>query len=162
MSSTARGAVIETDIQARLDYLTWCRFHTLIIAALGITWVLDGLEVTLAGAVSGALQASPARHLSEAQIGAAASIYLARALLGAFFFGWLTDLLGRKKLFWITLGVYLVATAACALAPNFFWFALFRFFTGAGIGSEYTAINSAIQEFIPARYRGSTDLIVAG
>jgi MFS family permease len=156
------SSVIETDIPARLDRLPWCRFHTLVIASLGITWILDGLEVTLAGAVSGALQASPALRLSDAQIGAAASIYLAGAVLGAFFFGWLTDLLGRKKLFWITLGLYLAATGACALSPNFLWFAFFRFLTGAGIGGEYTAINSAIQELIPARYRGRTDLIVNG
>lgn len=154
--------IIETDIPARLDRLPWCRFHTLVIAALGVTWILDGLEVTLAGAVAGALQASPRLQMSELQIGAAASAYLVGAVLGAFLFGWMTDLLGRKKLFWITLTVYLSATAACALSPNFYWFAFFRFLTGAGIGGEYTAINSAIQELIPARYRGRIDLLVNG
>src|SRR3954467_14057851 len=137
---------VETDIPARLDRLPWCRFHTLVIVALGVTWILDGLEVTLAGAVSGALKASPRLHLSDAQIGFSASAYLAGAVLGAFVFGWLTDRLGRKRLFNVTLGVYLVATALSALSPNFWTFALCRAITGAGIGGEYTAINSAIQE----------------
>ncbi len=130
--------------------------------ALGITWVLDGLEVTLAGAVSGALMASPRLQLSEAQVGAAASAYLAGAVLGAFVFGWLTDRFGRKRLFSVTLGLYLAATAASALAPNYWVFAIFRFLTGAGIGGEYTAINSAIQELVPPRYRGRTDLAING
>jgi len=132
------------------------------VAALGITWVLDGLEVTLAGAVSGALKTSPALALSDAQVGASASAYLAGAVLGAFFFGWLTDRLGRKRLFFVTLGVYIAATAATALAQDFTAFALFRFLTGAGIGGEYTAINSALQELIPVRYRGRTDLAING
>ena len=132
------------------------------MAALGITWVLDGLEVTLAGAVSGALKTSPALALSDAQVGASASAYLAGAVLGAFFFGWLTDRLGRKRLFFVTLGVYIAATAATALAQDFTAFALFRFLTGAGIGGEYTAINSALQELIPVRYRGRTDLAING
>ena len=155
-------ALIETDIPARLDRLYWSRFHTLVVAALGITWVLDGLEVTLAGAVAGALMESPSLRLTEAQIGASASAYLAGAVLGAFFFGWLTDRLGRKRLFSITLGLYLAATLASALAPDFAAFMVFRFLTGAGIGGEYTAINSAIQELVPARYRGRTDLAING
>ena len=154
--------IIETDVPARLDRLGWSRFHTLVLVALGITWVLDGLEVTLAGALSGALQASPTLHLQSADIGFAASCYVAGAVLGAIFFGWLTDRLGRKKLFFVTLGVYLAATALTALSWNVWTFMLFRFLTGAGIGGEYTAINSAIQELIPARYRGRTDLIVNG
>ncbi|HEY2397212.1 MAG TPA: MFS transporter [Rudaea sp.] len=156
------GAVVETDLPARLDRLPWGHFHTLAVVALGITWVLDGLEVTLAGALSGALQASPRLHLTASQIGLAASCYLAGAVAGAMFFGWLTDRLGRKRLFTVTLAVYLVATALTALSPTFGWYAVFRFFTGAGIGGEYTAINSAIQELVPARYRGRTDLIVNG
>jgi MFS family permease len=162
MIDAAIVSVVETDVPARLDRLPWCRFHTLVLLALGITWVLDGLEVTLAGALSGALQSSPRLHLSAEQIGISASVYLAGAVGGAFFFGWLTDRLGRKRLFSITLGVYLVATAATAFSVDFTTFALFRFFTGAGIGGEYTAINSAIQELIPARYRGRTDLVVNG
>ena len=155
-------ATFETDIPARLDRLAWCRFHTLVLASLGITWVLDGLEVTLVGALAGALQASPTLHLTAAEIGASASAYIAGAVLGALFFGWLTDRLGRKRLFTVTLGVYLAATALSAFSMDFVTFALFRFVTGAGIGGEYTAINSAIQELIPARYRGRTDLIVNG
>ena len=155
-------AVFETDIPARLDRLRWGRFHTLVVVALGITWILDGLEVTLAGAVSGALKESPQLQFSNADIGFASSAYLGGAVLGALLFGWLTDRLGRKRLFFITLAVYLVATAATALSWNLWSFALFRFLTGAGIGGEYTAINSTIQELVPARYRGWTDLVING
>jgi MFS family permease len=154
--------IIETDVPARLDRLSWGRFHWLVVAALGITWVLDGLEVTLAGAVSGALKESPALQFTDEEVGASASAYLAGAVIGALFFGWLTDLLGRRKLFFITLGLYLAATAATAFAQDFWIFALFRFLTGCGIGGEYVAINSAIQELIPARYRGRTDLAING
>jgi MFS family permease len=156
------AAIVETDIPARLERLPWGRFHSLVVVALGITWVLDGLEVTLAGAISPALKESPQLHFSNADIGLASSAYLAGAVLGALGFGWLTDRLGRKRLFFITLSVYLVATAATALSWSLASFALFRFFTGAGIGGEYTAINSTIQELVPARYRGWTDLVING
>ena len=155
-------AIVETDTPARLDRLPWGRFHTLVVVALGVTWILDGLEVTLAGALSGALKESPALRFSNADIGLAGSAYLAGAVLGALFFGWLTDRLGRKKLFFITVVVYLTATAATALSWNIWTFALFRFLTGAGIGGEYAAINSTIQELIPARVRGWTDLVING
>ncbi|HVY42511.1 MAG TPA: MFS transporter [Hyphomicrobiaceae bacterium] len=158
----ASGPVIETDIPARLDRLPWGRFHTLVVAALGITWILDGLEVTLAGAVAGALKQSPTLQFSNTDVGLAGSAYLAGAVGGAIFFGWLTDRLGRKKLFFITLAVYLTATAATALSWNLWSFVLFRFLTGAGIGGEYTAINSTIQELVPARVRGWTDLVING
>jgi len=161
-ASSRSGAIVETDIPARLDALPFGRFHVLVIVALGITWILDGLEVTLAGALSGELKNRAALGLSDGQIGLAGSCYLAGAVLGAFFFGWLTDRLGRKKLFTVTLVVYLLATAATALSWNFWSFALFRFITGAGIGGEYTAINSTIQELIPARLRGWTDLAING
>jgi MFS family permease len=154
--------IIETDVPARLDALPFGRFHLLVIVALGITWVLDGLEVTLAGSLSGELKQSTALDLSNAQVGLAGSGYLAGAVIGAFFFGWLTDRLGRKKLFTITLTVYLAATAATALSWSTWSFVLFRFLTGAGIGGEYTAINSTIQELIPARLRGWTDLLING
>ncbi len=159
---TQSGAVIETDIPARLDALPVGRFHLLVIVALGITWILDGLEVTLAGALSGELTQSSALGLSNSQIGLAGSCYLCGAVLGAFFFGWLTDRLGRKKLFFITLAVYLTATAATGLSWDALSFVVFRFLTGAGIGGEYTAINSTIQELIPARLRGWTDLLING
>jgi MFS family permease len=158
-TETAR---IVTDVPARLERLPWSRFHKLVIAALGITWVLDGLEVTLAGSVSGALRASPALQFGDAEIGIAGSAYLSGAVLGALFFGWLTDKMGRRKLFFITLVLYLSATACAGLAWDGFSFFLFRFLTGAGIGGEYAAINSTIQELVPARYRGFTDLVVNG
>src|SRR5262245_9396017 len=160
--SHASAGIVATDIPARLDRLPWGRFHTLVVVALGITWILDGLEVTLAGAVSPALKESPQLAFSNADVGLASSAYLAGAVLGALFFGWLTDRLGRKRLFFITLAVYLVATAATALSWNLWSFVLFRFVTGAGIGGEYTAINSTIQELVPARYRGWTDLVING
>jgi MFS family permease len=161
-AAEAGAGIISTDIPARLDRLRWGRFHTLVVVALGITWILDGLEVTLAGAVSPALKESPQLRFSNADVGLVSSGYLAGAVMGALFFGWLTDRLGRKRLFFITLVVYLVATAATALSWNIWSFALFRFLTGAGIGGEYTAINSAIQELVPARYRGWTDLVING
>ena len=161
-SAHAGAGIIATDIPARLDRLRWGRFHTLVVVALGITWILDGLEVTLAGAIAPALKESPRLHFSNAEVGLVSSAYLAGAVVGALFFGWLTDRLGRKRLFFITLALYLVATAATALSWNLWSFALFRFLTGAGIGGEYTAINSAIQELIPARYRGWTDLVING
>src|SRR5712675_1689236 len=154
--------VIETSIPSRLDSLRWSGFHTRVVLALGITWILDGLEVTLAGALSGALKESPTLHFSNLDIGFANSLYLAGAVLGALGFGWLTDRIGRKKLFFITLAVYLTATAATALSWSVASYALFRFLTGAGIGGEYTAINSTIQELVPARYRGWADLVING
>jgi MFS family permease len=157
----ARQAV-RTDVPARLDRLPWSSFHRLVVAALGITWILDGLEVTLAGSIAAALQESPRLHLSAQEVGLTGTAYLTGAVLGALFFGHLTDRLGRKRLFNVTLGVYLLATALTALSWNFPSFAVFRFFTGAGIGGEYTAINSAIQELIPARLRGRTDLAING
>ena len=129
---------------------------------LGVTWILDGLEVTLAGALAGALKQSPVLHFSNTDVGFVSSAYLAGAVSGALLFGWLTDRWGRKKLFFVTLAVYLAASAATALSWDLPSFALFRFLTGAGIGGEYAAINSTIQEFIPARYRGRTDLAING
>jgi MFS family permease len=158
----ASAAPVHTDVPARLDRLPWSRFHRLVVVALGITWILDGLEVTLAGSVAAALQTSPRLQLTAEQVGLTGSAYLAGAVLGALFFGHLTDRLGRKKLFNVTLGVYLVATAATAFSWDFTSFMLFRFLTGAGIGGEYAAINSAIQELIPARLRGRIDLAING
>jgi len=154
--------IVETSIPARLDNLRWSGFHTRVVLALGITWILDGLEVTLAGALSGALKESPALQFSNFDIGLANSAYLAGAVLGALGFGWLTDRIGRRKLFFVTLALYLISTAATALSWNVQTYALFRFLTGAGIGGEYTAINSTIQELVPARYRGWTDLVING
>jgi MFS family permease len=162
LQQQGKACVVETDIPQRLDRLPWTRFHWLVVVALGITWVLDGLEVTLTGSVAGALQSREGLSLTDVQIGEAASFYLAGAVLGALGFGYLTDLMGRKKLFFVTLGLYLAATAATAFSTGAFTFMLFRFLTGAGIGGEYAAINSAIQELIPARFRGRTDLAING
>lgn len=156
------SSVVATNIPARLDALLWSPFHTRVIAALGITWILDGLEVTLAGSLAGALKQPETLHFSNLDIGLASSAYLAGAVLGALGFGWLTDRIGRRRLFFITLALYLLATAATALSWNITSYATFRFLTGAGIGGEYTAINSTIQELVPARYRGWTDLVVNG
>jgi MFS family permease len=157
-----QSGIIQTNIPQRLDRLPWSRFHWLVVVALGITWILDGLEVTLTGSVAGVLQSRDGLGLSDDQVGQAASIYLAGAVLGALGFGYLTDRLGRKKLFFVTLGLYLAATAATAFSWNAVSFMAFRFLTGAGIGGEYAAINSAIQELIPARFRGRTDLAING
>ncbi|POG11566.1 MFS transporter [Pseudomonas putida] len=161
-SASEHERLYSTDIPARLDRLPWTRFHTLLVLALGITWLLDGLEVTLAGSVAGALKDSPALHLSNTEIGLAGATYIAGAVLGALCFGWLTDRLGRRRLFFITLFLYIGATAATAFSWSLWSFLLFRFLTGAGIGGEYTAINSTIQEFTPARYRGWVDLTING
>jgi MFS family permease len=154
--------VFTTDVPARLDRLPWSHFHTLVVAALGITWILDGLEVTLVGSLSPAIAARDALNLTAQQVGLSGSAYILGAVLGALVFGRLTDSLGRRKLFTITVGVYLLATIATGLSWNFTAFLAFRFLTGAGIGGEYGAVNSAIQELIPARRRGHTDLAVNG
>jgi MFS family permease len=156
------GEVFATDVPARLDRLPWSRFHWLVVAALGVTWILDGLEVTLVGSLSPAIQRPEALGLTAGQIGMTASAYILGAVLGSLVFGRLTDTLGRRKLFTITVAVYLVATIATGFSWNFASFLLFRFITGAGIGGEYGAVNSAIQELIPARRRGYTDLAVNG
>ncbi len=157
-----RPAAFTTQIPARLDRLPWSRFHWLVVAALGITWILDGLEVTLVGALSPAIAGPDGLQLSATQIGLSGSAYILGAVLGAVVFGRLTDHFGRRKLFTWTIGVYLLATLATGFAWDFWSFLLFRFITGAGIGGEYGAINSAIQELIPARRRGYTDLAING
>ena len=154
--------IFETDVPQRMDRLPWSRFHWLVVIALGITWILDGLEVTLVGSLAGAISASPRLQLTATDVGLTASAYLAGAVVGALVFGWLTDRLGRKKLFTVTVLIYLVATIASGFAWDFWSFALFRFITGAGIGGEYAAVNATIQELIPARKRGFTDLVING
>ena len=154
--------VVETDVPARLDRLPWASWHWLVVVALGAVWILDGLEVTIVGSIAAQLQSSQTLGLSPSQLGLAGSIYVAGAVVGALFFGYLTDRFGRKKLFLITLGLYLVATISTAFSQNFAEFAIARFFTGAGIGGEYSAINSAIDELIPARVRGWVDLAING
>ncbi|OLD64062.1 MAG: MFS transporter [Chloroflexi bacterium] len=153
---------VRTDIPARLDRLPWSRWHWLVVISLGITWILDGLEVTIIGSIAAVLTDSRTLHLSDVQVSGAGTAYLIGAVLGALFFARMTDKFGRKKLFMITLLVYLLATVATAFSPNFIWFAACRFLTGTGIGGEYAAINSAIDELIPARVRGHVDLAING
>ena len=156
------GDWIESHVPARLDRLPWSRWHWLIVTALGATWILDGLEVTLAGSLGGILTRPETLSLTDAQVGASATFYLAGAVLGALLFGYGTDRLGRKKLFFVTVAVYLAATALTAFSWNFASYAFFRALTGAGIGGEYAAINSAIDELIPARFRGRVALMING
>jgi MFS family permease len=156
------GECIESYVPARLDRMPWSRWHWLIVGALGATWILDGLEVTLAGSLAGILTHRETLGLTDAQVGASATFYLAGAVLGALFFGYGTDRLGRKKLFFITVAVYLAATALTAFSWSFASYAFFRALTGAGIGGEYAAINSAIDELIPARFRGRVALFING
>jgi MFS family permease len=158
----ANSETIESYVPARLDRLPWSSWHWLIVVSLGATWILDGLEVTLAGALGGVLTSHETLGLTDTQVGASATCYLAGAVLGALLFGYGTDRFGRKKLFFITVAVYLIGTALSAFSWNFWSYALFRALTGAGIGGEYAAINSAIDELIPARVRGRVDLIING
>ncbi len=156
------GDVFTTDVPARLDRLPWSRFHWLVVTTLGITWILDGLEVTLIGALGSAITESPVLRIDSARFGLTASAYLGGAVVGALFFGWLTDRLGRKKLFTLTVLLYSLSTIASGFSWDFPTLMLFRFLTGAGIGGEYAAVNATIQELIPARKRGFTDLCING
>jgi MFS family permease len=162
-AASAETGRIETNIPARLDRLPWAKFHWMVVIGLGTVWILDGLEVTIVGSIAPRLTESGSGiAITTAQIGTAAAVYVAGACTGALFFGQLTDRFGRKKLFLITLGVYILATLATAASWTAWFFFLCRFFTGAGIGGEYAAINSAIDELIPARVRGRVDLIING
>src|SRR3954470_5256820 len=162
MSDVELGTV-ETRVPARLDRLPWSRFHWLVVIGLGTVWILDGLEVTIVGSIAARLtSADSGLGLTDSQVLTAGSIYVAGACVGALFFGQLTDRFGRKKLFLVTLVLYLVATIATAFAGSAIYFYVARFFTGAGIGGEYAAINSAIDELIPARLRGRVDLVING
>lgn len=158
----ASGETIESYVPARLDRMPWSSWHWLIVVSLGATWILDGLEVTLAGALGGVLTRPETLGLTATQVGASATCYLAGAVFGAVLFGYGTDRFGRKKLFFVTVAVYLIGTALSAFSWNFWSYTLFRAVTGAGIGGEYAAINSAIDELIPARVRGRVDLTING
>jgi MFS family permease len=163
MASGVETGQITTDIPARLDRLPWSRWHWMIVVGLGTVWILDGLEVTIVGSMSDALRPhSTGIGLSSWGVGFAGAIYVAGACLGALFFGQLTDRFGRKKLFMTTLGVYLLGTVLTAFSMNPMWYFACRFLTGTGIGGEYAAINSAIDELIPAKYRGRVDVAING
>src|SRR3954454_2954671 len=153
---------IRTRIPSRMDRLPWCSWHWLVVLGLGTVWILDGLEVTIVGAIGARLTEKDALGITEGQLGLAGTIYVLGAASGGLFWGYLTDRFGRKKLFLITLVVYLLATVAPAFASSFLFFAICRFFTGFGIGGEYAAINSAIDELITARGRGWVDLSING
>ena len=158
----AIGETIESYVPARLDRMPWSRWHWLIVVSLGATWILDGLEVTLAGSLGGILTRRETLGLTDAEVGASATCYLAGAVIGALLFGYGTDRFGRKELFFVTVAVYLTGTALSGLSWNFVSYVFFRALTGAGIGGEYAAINSAIDELIPARVRGRVDLMING
>ncbi|MER7677684.1 MFS transporter [Streptomyces sp. NPDC096934] len=160
----ASTGTVTTNVPSRLDRLPWSRWHWMIVIGLGTVWILDGLEVTTVGNIASRLsEDGSGLSISSAQVtGVAAALYVAGACAGALFFGWLTDRYGRKKLFMVTLVVYLGATAMTALSFDAWWFFTFRFLTGFGIGGEYAAINSAIDELIPAKFRGRVDLIING
>src|SRR3954469_4850376 len=154
---------IETDIPARMDRLPWSRWHWMVIIGLGTVWILDGLAVTIVGAIGGRLsEPGSGLELTATQVGAAGSAYIAGACAGALFFGRLADRLGRKRLFMITLGVFLAGSILTAFSMNFAWFLVCRVITGAGVGGEYSAIHSAVDELIPARVRGAVDLVIGG
>jgi MFS family permease len=164
VSSDVQTGTIRTKIPARLDRLPWSRWHWKVIIGLGTVWILDGLEVTIVGSISAQLgMKGSGVNISAANVsGLAASLYVAGACVGALFFGQLTDRFGRKKLFMVTLATYLLATALTALSFSPLWFYVFRFLTGFGIGGEYSAINSAIDELIPAKNRGRVDIGING
>jgi MFS family permease len=154
---------VTTDVPARMDRLPWARWHWLVLAGLGTVWILDGLEVTIVGALAERLtEPDSGLVLTDSQVGLAASMYVAGAVVGSLLFGYLTDRLGRKKLFLVTLGLYLAATTATAFSFDVWFFVAMRFLTGAGIGGEYAAINSAIDELVPARLRATVSLAVNG
>jgi MFS family permease len=161
-ASLPPGTQFTSDIPARLDGLPWSPWHWRVVTALGVTWMLDGLEVTLVGAVAPLLALPDTLHLTDAQIGEGATLYLAGAVTGALVFGRLSDRFGRRRLFFVTLSVYAAATALTALSWSFASFAFFRVLTGAGIGGEGSAVNSAIDELLPARVRGHADLAING
>jgi MFS family permease len=158
----AIGATVHSDVPPRLDALGWSRWHSRVVIALGITWILDGLEASLVANLAPTLRDARTLGLSGSEIGLANTVYLIGQVAGALVFGHLTDRLGRKRLFLVTIALYLVATAASGLAPNYGVFLVLRFFAGAGIGGEYSAINSAIDELVPARIRGQIDLAING
>jgi MFS family permease len=159
---TPRGEWVTTDVPGRLDALAWSRWHQRMVLALGITWILDGLEASLVANVAPTLRHPDTLGLSATEIGIANSVYLVGQVVGALCFGHLTDRFGRKRLFLVTLAIYLGATAASGLAPSYAVFLGFRFLAGSGIGGEYSAINSAIDELVPARVRGAVDLAING
>src|SRR2546423_8275843 len=161
-SNAVATGTVRTLVPARLDRLPWSRFHWRVILGLGTAWILDGLEIQIVATVGTVLQDKATLHLSTAEVGLLGSVYLLGEVVGALVFGRITDLVGRKRLFILTLALYLVASGLAAFSFSFWFLLLCRFFAGTGIGGEYTAINSAIDELIPSYYRGRTDIAVNG
>jgi MFS family permease len=167
VAQTPAGHALRSLIPARIDRLPWTPFHTRLVIALGVAWVLDGLEITIASAVAGVLNTPETLNMSSTAVGAIATVYLAGEVAGALLFGRMSDKLGRRNLFMVTLAVYLVGNGLTAFTLGssagwiFFLYAT-RFVAGMGIGGEYAAINSAIDELIPAHYRGRVDIAVNG
>jgi MFS family permease len=159
---TSTEQTVRSDVPARIDRLPWARFHWLVVLALGVAWVLDGLEIQMAASIASVLKDQNTLHLTAGQVGLTASVYLLGEVVGALYFGRLADKLGRKKLFLITLGLYLLFNGLSGFAFNLWSFLILRFIAGMGIGGEYAAINSAIDELIPARYRGRVDIAING
>src|SRR5437763_7656291 len=158
-----RLRTIETDIPSRMDRLPWSRWHWMVIAGLGTVWILDGLAVTIVGAIGGRLtEPGSGIHLNASEVGMAGSAYIVGACLGSLYFGRLADRIGRKRLFMLTLAIFLAGSVLTAFSTTFAWFLVCRVITGAGVGGEYSAIHSAVDELIPARVRGSVDLIIGG
>src|SRR5256714_5223257 len=154
---------IETDIPSRMDRLPWSKWHWMVVIGLGTVWILDGLSVTIIGAIGGRLtEKGSGLELSATQVGSAGSAYIAGACLGALYFGRLADRIGRKRLFMLTLCIFLAGSVLTAFSMSFAWFIACRVITGAGVGGEYSAIHSAVDELIPARVRGWVDLVIGG
>src|SRR5438067_6545471 len=160
--SAAPPRTVRSLVPAQLDRLPWTRYHWRIIIGLGVSWVLDGLEIQLASTVGTVLQDRATLHLSSSDVGLLGSVYLFGEVLGALVFGRITDLIGRKKMFTVCLGLYLLASGISGLSFSLWSLLLFRFLAGMGIGGEYTAINSAIDEVIPSHYRGRVDIAGKG
>src|SRR3954463_13273714 len=164
--ATAAGhdlRTIETQIPARMDRLPWSRWHWMVITGLGTVWILDGLAVTIVGALGGRLsEPGSGLELSASQIGLTGSAYILGACAGALYFGRLADKIGRKKLFMLTLAIFLAGSVLTAFSTTFAWFIVCRAITGAGVGGEYSAIHSAVEEPSPAAVRGSVDLVIGG
>jgi MFS family permease len=162
-SDAATLRTIETNIPARLDRLPWSRWHWLVVIGLGTVWILDGLAVTIVGAIGGRLtEDGSGLELTASQIGLAGSAYILGACTGALFFARLADRIGRKKLFMLTLLIFIAGSVLTAFSMSLVWFIACRVITGAGVGGEYSAIHSAVDELIPARVRGAVDLIIGG
>ncbi|GMA85171.1 hypothetical protein GCM10025868_04210 [Angustibacter aerolatus] len=162
-ASTGTGVpVVKSLVPARIDRLPWTRFHWMIIVGLGVSWILDGLEIQIVSSVGTVLQDRDTLHLSTGDVGLMGSIYLLGEVVGALVFGRITDRVGRRKIFMITLALYLVASGVAGLSFSLWFLLLFRFLAGMGIGGEYAAINSAIDELIPSKYRGRVDIAING